>query len=60
MEEEKTAVEKLEKLVTNDLPELIEEIWKAEDVDLNKRIQASSPLRNALAQLKIALGILKG
>ena len=60
MEEEKTAVEKLEKLVTNDLPDLIEEIWKVEDLDLDKRIRAGSPLNNALAQLKIALGILRG
>ena len=60
MSEEKTAVEKLEKLVINDLPELIEEIWKAEDPALDNKIRAGSPLNNALTQLKIALEVLKG
>jgi len=54
-----TPIQKLEKLANNDLPDIIEEIWKDEAIRREGKIRAGSPIQNAQDQLRIALGILK-
>jgi len=54
-----TPIQKLEKLANNDLPDIIEEIWKDETVKREAKIRAGSPIQNAQDQLRVALGILK-
>jgi len=54
-----TPIQKLAKLANNDLPDIVEDIWKDETIVREAKIRAGSPIQNAQDQLRIALGILK-
>ena len=59
MPEELTPIEKLERIVNGEIPEVFEEIQKDESIELTKRINCSTYIKNAIDQLNVALNQLK-
>ena len=56
---EESPIEKLERIVNGEIPEVFEEIQRDDSIELGKRISCSTYIKNAIDQLNVALGQLK-